>query len=123
MSTESLSQYKEDLSVEAASMDMTEEFTPEEIAGCVIDIATKLGTREGRVVDYTLIKFSDRGNKDYQIRVNNKHQGFVSVSDDCGTGVSNTLYYPYFSDDDGCFSGLVSLMEMINEAWYSLHND
>jgi hypothetical protein len=60
-------------------------------------------------------------NYGYIIKVNNTLGGWVSVSDENtgDTGVSNTMYYPFFKDDeDGYFAGLCSLADMINEAWY-----
>ena len=70
-----------------------------------------------------MIKFG-RPNKDYLYSINNEHKGFVSISDDCSTGVSRTEYYPFYKDDeDGWYTGLCSLAEMINEAWYHLKND
>ena len=102
--------------------DMLDEFTEDEIADCVLEVATKLGTRKGRVVEHLLVKFSDRGNKDYRIKVNNSNGGFVSVSDDCNTGVSRTLYYPFYVEKGEALCGLASLVEMINEAWYLCNN-
>ena len=122
MSTDFIKSYREDLIevIRDINPDMLDEFTEDEIADCVLEIATKLGTfSKGKVVEHKLIKFSDRGNKDYQIKVNNTICGFVSVSDDSSTGVSSTQYYPFFTDDeDGYLAGLRSLVEMINEAWY-----
>lgn len=102
-------------------MDMLDEFTSEEIADCVISVAKKLEIGN-TVVDKKLISYSDRGNKDYMIRVNNSNGGFVSVSDNCGTGVSNTRFFPYYSDGnpEERFEGLCNLASMINEAWYTL---
>lgn len=67
------------------------------------------------------------GTEDYAIRVKNCHKGFVSVTNDDGdTGVSYTEYYPFFYDyedgEDGMISGLFSLAQMINEAWYQCNN-
>ena len=124
MSTEVINYEREDLIEEIRDLnpDMLDEFTEDEIADCVLDIAMRLGTKKGRVIDYKLIKFSDRGNKDYQIRVSNTNGGFVSVSDDCSTGVSRTFYYPFYVEDGEALCGLASLVEMINEAWYQLYN-
>ncbi len=123
MNKEELNLLREDLMENVNVLDMTEVFSPEDIVSCVIDIAMLLGEKSGRVIDYTLHKFDDRGNKDYQIKVINTYGGSVSVSDDCCTGVSNTLYYPFFADEDGYLSGLLSLMDMINEAWYNCTED
>jgi hypothetical protein len=124
MSTDMMNYNREDLIEEIRDLnpDMLDEFTEDEIADCVLDIAMKLGTTSGRVIDYTLIKFSDRGNKDYQIKVSNTHGGFVSVSDDCCTGVSKTLFYPFYITHGEAICGLASLVEMINEAWYLCKN-
>ena len=101
--------------------DILDEFKSEDIADCVISIAKQLENKQ-KVVDTKLIKFSDRGNTDYYIRVNNNYKGCVSVSNDWETAVSRTEYYPYYTDDpeDGRFTGLCSLASMINEAWYTL---
>lgn len=124
MSTDMMNYNREDLIEEIRDLnpDMLDEFTEDEIADCVLAIAMKLGTKFGRVIDYTLIKFSDRGNKDYQIKVSNTKGGFVSVSDDCNTGVSRTLYYPFYITHGEAICGLSSLVEMINEAWYLCKN-
>lgn len=59
------------------------------------------------------------GGKEYAVRVNNHHKGFVSVTnEDVVTGVSYTEFYPFFEDEDGWFAGLCNLAQMINEAWY-----
>ena len=98
--------------------DMLDEFPEDEIADCVLAIASHL-TLPAMLVEEPLT--SCGGIKNYQIKVNNGHGGFVSVSDeDTGnTGVSYTEYFPFFKDDDGSyFAGLCSLASMINEAWY-----
>ena len=126
MSTEVINASREDLLDEIRDLnpDMLDEFTEEEIADCVLEIATKLGTKKGKVIEHKLIKFNDnRGNKDYTIKVRNVLRGSVSVSDDCSTGVSETLYYPFYLCEEEPFSGLCSLIEMINEAWYNLKNN
>ena len=59
------------------------------------------------------------GGKEYAVRVNNHHKGFVSVTNEDGdTGLSETEFYPFFEDEDGWFAGLCNLAQMINEAWY-----
>jgi hypothetical protein len=103
-------------------LDMLEEFPEEEIADCVLAIASHL-LLPAKVVEHPLT--SCGGIKNYQIKVNNGHGGFVSVSDeDTGvTGVSNTEYFPFYKDDeDSYFAGLCSLASMINEAWYQCNN-
>jgi hypothetical protein len=102
--------------------DMLDKFTEEEIADCVLAVASHL-MLPANVITHPLT--SCGGIKNYQINVNNTHGGFVSVSDeDTGdTGVSNTMFYPFFKDDkDGYFAGLCSLADMINEAWYLCNN-
>lgn len=123
MSTEILNYNKEELIEEIRDInpDMLEEFPEEEIAECVIEIATMLGTKKGRVIDYLLI--SCGGVKRYQFKVSNTHGGFVSCTDEdtFETGVSRTMYCPFFSDDSNdnvWIAGLRSLVEMVNEAWY-----
>ena len=98
--------------------DMLDEFPEEEIADCVLAIASHL-ILPAKVVTEPLT--SCGGIKNYQIKVNNKHQGFVSVScEETGcTGVSETMFFPFFKDEEeGYFAGLCSLADMINEAWY-----
>ena len=58
----------------------------------------------------------------YNVKVNNTHGGFVSVSDDDCTGVSRTQFYPFYCDNDSWFTGLCELASMINEAWYHCNN-
>ncbi len=103
-------------------LDMLDEFTDEEIADKVIDIAKTLMVR-----DFTnghLIKHSDnRLNIDYLYKVNNHVNGFVSLSDCCSTGVSRTCYKPFFVEGEGFYAGLCNLADMLNESWYLLKND
>jgi hypothetical protein len=102
--------------------DMLDEFPEEEIADCVLAIASHI-MLPAKVVTEPLT--SCAGIWNYQIKVNNGLKGFVSVScEETGTtGVSRTEYYPFFKDDeDGYFSGLCSLASMINEAWYHANN-
>ncbi len=99
-------------------LDMLDEFPEEEIADCVLAIASNL-MLPAEVVEYSLT--SCGGIWNYQIKVNNRLKGFVSVSceETSTTGVSETLHYPFFKDEkDGYFAGLCSLASMINEAWY-----
>lgn len=100
------------------NFDMLDEFTEEEVADAVFTIAAKLMVSD--VVEHPIASCGGLWN--YQIKVKNYHKGFVSVSDDVLgiTGVSRTEYKPfYFSEDeDGYFSGLTNLAQMINEAWY-----
>ena len=98
--------------------DMLDEFPEEEIADCVLAIASHL-MLPAKVVEQPLT--SCGGIYNYQIKVNNHLRGFVSVSyEETGcTGVSETMFFPFFKDDeDGYFAGLCSLADMINEAWY-----
>lgn len=111
---------KEDLMeyINEVPLDMLEEFPEEEIADCVLAIASHLMMPE-KVVEHHLVAIG--GIWHYLIKVNNTIGGFVSVSgEEVGTtGVSNTMYYPFFKhDEDGYFAGLCSLASMINEAWY-----
>ena len=102
-------------------LDILDEFTAEEIAECVLSIAERLMVRD--FCNGHLIKYG-RPNIDYLYHVSNKVGGVVSVSDACSTGVSNTLYKPFYSDDeDGYFTGLCNLAQMINEAWYQINKD
>jgi hypothetical protein len=125
MSTEMMKFAREELieAIRDINPDMLDKFPEEEIADLVTDIAMKLGTRKGKVIVYPLT--SCGGVKNYQIKVSNTLGGFVSCADeDTGdTGVSETLYYPFFVDDEeGVIAGLRSLVEMINEAWYHANN-
>ena len=115
----SLETMKDDLMehITDENLDMLNEFPEEEIADCVLAIASHLMFNE--VVTEALT--SCGGIWNYQIKVNNKHQGFVSVScEETGcTGVSETMFFPFFKDEEeGYFAGLCSLADMINEAWY-----
>ena len=99
-------------------LDMLNEFTEEEIADCVLAIASRL-LLLANVVEHEI---KDYG---YIVKVNNTHGGWVSVSDmNTGdTGVSNTMYFPFYKDDEeGYFAGLCSLASMLNEAWYLCNN-
>lgn len=69
----------------------------------------------GSVVECTL--------GEYNFKVSNTYKGFVSCSDDNGTGVSHTEYYPYYYDSDDPDAGLKNLIEMMNEAWYLCTTD
>lgn len=61
----------------------------------------------------------------FQFVLCNKFKGFVSCSniEEGNTSVSRTEYYPYYFDSDDRLAGLTSLIEMINEAYYSCVND
>lgn len=125
MSTEMMNYNREELieAIRDINPDMLDKFDEEEIADAVLEIATKLGTKKGRTIDYSLV--SCGGVKRYQIKVSNTYGGFVSCTDeDTGdTGVSRTTYYPFFIDDEeGALAGLQSLVEMINVAWYQCNN-
>ena len=101
-------------------LDMLDEFKAEDIAEEVISIAQRLLVRgfcNGHLIRKEYPK------RDYLYSVNNQLKGFVSVSSyDC-TGVSRTEYKPFYKDDeDGYFTGLCSLAQMINEAWYHCKN-
>ena len=61
--------------------------------------------------------------KGMKIKVRNCLKGSVSVSIDDSTGLSETLYKPFPTDDDpNDFPALLSLAQMINEAWYHANN-
>lgn len=95
-------------------LDMLDEFTEEEIADCVLAIASRL-ILPAKVVEHEA--------KGYGFKVNNEYAGFVSCSNDEQTGVSRTQYFPFYKDEeDGYFAGLCSLASMINEAWYLCNN-
>jgi hypothetical protein len=99
-------------------LDIANELTEEEIADCVLAIASRL-LLPAKVVEHEI---KDYG---YIVKINNTHGGWVSVSDmNTGdTGVSRTEFYPFYKDDeDGYFAGLCSLASMINEAWYLCNN-
>lgn len=103
------------------NLDMVKVFPEEEITDIVLTIAEKLMIND--VVEYPIK--SCGGIWSYQVKVNNRIKGFVSVSDEVLgiTGVSRTEYKPFYSDDeDGYFTGLCSLAQMINEAYYLCTN-
>ena len=116
----SLEAMKEDLMeyINNQPLDMLDEFPEEEIADCVLAIASHL-MLPANVVEHEVKNYG------YIFKVNNSHGGFVSCSDkNTGdTGVSRTLYFPFFKDEEeGYFAGLCSLASMINEAWYLCNN-
>ena len=100
-------------------LDMLDEFDADYIACEVISIARRLMFRDfcnGHI---------KKGKNDYLYSINNKAGGWVSISDgDTGdTGVSTTMYFPFFKDEEeGYFAGLCSLASMINEEWYHCNN-
>lgn len=124
MSTEvietNLELVKEDLVeyITDENLDILDEFDAETIADLCISIAQRLLHR-----NWCMGHLIQRPTCDYLYKVNNEHGGFVSISDDDNTGVSRTMYYPFFKDEeDGYYAGLCSLASMINEAWYNCNN-
>ena len=105
------------------NLDILDEFPADVLANEVISIAQRLMVRD--FCNGHLIKYGNgRRNIDYLYSIDNSLKGFVSLSDDCSTAVSRTEYKPFFHDDeDGYYTGLCSLVSMINEAWYHLTND
>lgn len=104
--------------IQEDNLDMLDEFSAEEIADKVMSIAEKLAMHP--VIHTKMIKFG-RPNMVYQLKVNNTlMDGYVSLSDDCQTAVSRTRYIPYYADEDGEYTGLLNLAQMINECWYRL---
>ena len=60
---------------------------------------------------------------DYIFKVNNTHGGFVSCTDENGTGVSYTLYYAFPNDGEHEPKEMwKNLIDMMNEAWYACVN-
>lgn len=101
---------------EGLDLIVDEVLTAERLANIVTTLRNRLQVF-GKVTD---LNIKVRG-ENYAIRVNNNYKGFVSVTNEYGdTGVSYTQYYPYFVDDDdpNDFPALLSLAQMINEAWY-----
>lgn len=98
--------------------EICEEFEPQSVAAAVAMVIDRLTNRRGlpinRTVDVELGK--------YQFRVNNRINGFVSCSDtDEGcTGISRTLFFPYYEEDDD--SGRINLIQMMNEAFVACSN-
>lgn len=99
--------------------DICDAYEPVSVALLVEELVLRIKSREsdeclGSVVSAQL------GSSVF--KVNNSLNGFVSCSDvDEGcTGVSNTLYYPYYEGEDN--DGLKNLLEMVNEAWYAADN-
>ena len=60
--------------------------------------------------------------KGMKIKVRNCLKGSVSVSDGESTGLSETMYKPFPTDDDDIFCAWLNLAQMINEAWYLCTN-
>lgn len=125
--TQTLSAMKEDLTeyINDECLDIMESISAEEFAGQVIKIAQRITffkKDRPQMSIHGVIGNLDKGII-WNVKVNNVHGGWVSVSDDENTGVSNTMWYPFYSDDeDGWFAGLMSLASMINEAWYLCNN-
>ena len=124
---ETLESFKGDLVeyINDECLDILDIVSAEEFAGQVIKIAQRITffkrSRPNMAV-HGVIGNVEKGNI-FNVKVNNSHGGWVSVSDDECAGVSYTMWYPFFSDDeDGWFAGLTSLASMINEAWYLCNN-
>lgn len=97
--------------IENGNFDIVDEFTTEELAEYVSDVALKLEKRD--VIDNHLGR--------YQVRIrNHRSDSFISVTDDDNTMVSRSLYY--INDRDRMDSEEVSqtIMDMLNEAWFAL---
>ncbi len=61
--------------------------------------------------------------EDFAFRVNNTHGGFVSCTNENGTGVSYTLYYAFPNDGEHEPKEMwKNLIDMMNEAWYACVN-
>lgn len=59
----------------------------------------------------------------FAFRVNNRLGGFVSCSNEEGTGKSDTLYLPFPCDRDHDTKEMFkNLIDMMNEAWYACVN-
>lgn len=100
--------------------DMLEAFNDNEIAVTAIILAKRLNGK-----NEALCSIYDHKGKRYTIKVNNRLRGFVSMSDENETALSETHYYPYFTEHDpktgdSDLEGLKNLCSMINEAWYLL---
>jgi len=67
--------------------------------------------------------FVEDSYKGYRIKVRNCLYGSVSVSNDYETGVSETLYKPFPTDDEDIFGAWLNLAQMINEAWYQINKE
>ena len=119
----SLEALKDDLVefINDENLDMLDKFDDNEIADFVLAIASRLLLTEKAI---TIPLTSCGGIKNYQFKVNNEYRGFVFCSDeDTGdAGVSRTMYFPFFKDEDGYFAGLCCLASMVNEAWYHCNN-
>ena len=132
MSTETLKEtldsFKGDLVeyVTDENLDILDEVSADVFSGQVIRIAQRLVFHMRFEPDKKMHGVIGNVDKGYiwNVRVKNTKGGFVSVSDDESTGVSNTLYFPFYCSDDeeGWFAGLCSLASMINEAWYNCNN-
>lgn len=68
---------------------------------------------------YWLVEDEYKGMK---IKVRNCLRGSVSVSDEDSTGLSETLYKPFPTDDEDIFGAWLNLAQMINEAWFLCKN-
>ena len=101
------------------NLDMLNEFTEKTLADLTINIAARL------MVSDSVLCILTKDVWNYQVKVNNRMKGFVSCSEETLgiTGVSRTEYKPFFYDEEeGYFSGLCNLAQMINEAWYNCNS-
>lgn len=95
--------------------DICDVFTPDEIAEELASVVDELNNGES-TGEFSLGV--------YLFWVLNKQDGIVSCSntEEGCTGVSRTLYFPFYEDDDDPDAGLKNLIEMVNEAWYACVN-
>ena len=102
--------------IDDASFDIIgENMTNERFANIIFRLMLKIRLNNSKVTDYTI----RIGNRDFAIRVNNNKGGFVSVTNDQGdTGISNTMFYPFYMDGDNWVNGCTTLADMVNEAFY-----
>jgi hypothetical protein len=100
--------------------DICEAYEPELVCTLVKNIVGRIERRRNEI-GFGPVVATEFGK--YIFKVNNSLNGFVSCSNtDTGhTGISNTLYYPYYEDDDN--GGLKNLVEMINESWHLCENN
>lgn len=108
--------------IEDENYDLENEFTPQEIAGAVTEIALALvapGVNKDLVVVPTPV---DVRTLNLQWRAKSGKESYISCSDNHATGVGRSVI-PIFSDPFHITEDEVRyIIEMMNEAWYLMNN-
>lgn len=123
-----LEEFKGDLTeyINDEILDIMDVVPAEKFAEQVIKIAQRIAIfmeRQPQKQIHGVVGNVDKGCI-WNVYVCNIMEGAVSVSNDEATGVSRTVYKPFYcaDDEEGWFAGLKNLASMINEAWYHCEN-